>query len=348
MTVFSATRVLMIFALAFVTALIITPFVSSFLQKFNLKKNNIRDEESAPIFYQYHKDKSSTPTMGGIIIWATVLGLALVFLILGNIFDGFANYLNFVSRSETYVPLFALLFAALVGLFDDVMGIKGIGPHGGGLRIKHKLVLYTLVAVLGAWWFYFRLGWHTVYFPFIGPLDFGFWYIPFFIFVIVATAFSANETDGLDGLLGGVSLFSFAALDVVAFALHKYDLAAMIAAIIGALLAFLWFNIHPAKFFMGDTGSMSLGITLGVIALMTDTSLFLPFFAFILLIESGSVIIQVASKKLRKKKVFLSTPIHHHFQGLGWPESQITMRFWIVSAMATAFGLVIFFLAHFA
>ena len=207
MIVFSATRVLIVFALSFVAALIVTPFVFSFLEKFNLRKANIRDEKSAPVFYQYHKDKSSTPTMGGIIIWATVLALALVFLILGKIFDGFANYINFVNRSETYLPLFALIFAAIVGLFDDLMGIKGIGPHGGGLKMKYKIMLYTLVAVVGASWFYFRLGWHTVYFPFIGSLDIGFWYLPFFIFIIVATAFSANETDGLDGLLGGVFLF---------------------------------------------------------------------------------------------------------------------------------------------
>ncbi len=348
MTIFSATRVLILFALSFVTALLITPVVLSFLEKFNLRKANIRDEKTAPVFYQFHKDKSSTPTMGGIIIWATVIGLALIFLVLGNLFDGFANYMNFVNRAETYVPLFAMAFAALVGLFDDMMGIKGIGPHGGGLKMRHKLMLYFAVSLLGAWWFYFRLGWQTIYFPFIGSLDIGWWYIPFFIFVIVGTAFSANETDGLDGLAGGVFLFAFGALDIVAFVLHKYDLAAMIAAILGALLAFLWFNIHPAKFFMGDTGSMSLGITLGVIALMTDTALFLPFFAFILVVESGSVIIQVLSKKIRKKKIFLSTPIHHHFQGLGWPESQITMRFWIISAVTTTLGLVVFFLAKFA
>ncbi|MCL4400248.1 phospho-N-acetylmuramoyl-pentapeptide-transferase [Patescibacteria group bacterium] len=348
MVIFSATRILTLFALSFVVALIITPFIFSFLERFNLRKSNIRDEKSAPIFYQYHKDKASTPTMGGTIIWLTVLGLALVFFILGNLLDGFADYFNFVNRSETYVPLFALLFSALVGMFDDVMGILGKGPHGGGLKMRHKILLYTLVAFVGAWWFYFRLGWHTVYLPFVGSLDFGFWYFPFFIFVIVATAFSANETDGLDGLAGGVFLFSFVALDIVAFILHKYDLAAMISVIIGSLLAFLWFNIHPAKFFMGDTGSMSLGITLGIIAMLTDTSLFLPLFAFVFMIESVSVIIQTISKKIRKKKVFLSTPIHHHFQALGWPESQITMRFWIISAVTTTLGLVLFFLARFA
>jgi len=163
----------------------------------------------------------------------------------------------------------------------------------------------------------------------------------------VATAFSANEADGLDGLLGGTMFFSFSAIVAVAFVLHRYDLAVMCASILGALLAFLWFNIYPAKFFMGDTGSMSLGITLGVTAMLTNTPLLLPFFGFILVVESVSVIIQVLSKKFRKKKIFLSTPIHHHFEALGWPESQITMRFWIISAIMAIFGIAVFFLARF-
>lgn len=347
MEVFAAVRVLIVFALSFTVALMLTPLVFRFLQKFNLRKVNIRDEASAPVFYQFHKNKSNTPTMGGIIIWATVLSIALVFFVLGNIFDGFFEYFNFVNRAETYLPIAALFLAALVGLADDMLGILKIGPHGGGLRMKHKLLLYGAVAALGAWWFYFRLDWHTLFIPFVGTVDLGLWYIPFFIFVIVATAFSANETDGLDGLLGGVAFFSFMAMVVVSFVLHRYDLSVMSASILGALLAFLWFNIYPAKFFMGDTGSMSLGITLGVTAMLTDTSLLLPFFGFILAIESASVIVQTVSKKLRKKKIFLSTPIHHHFEALGWPESQITMRFWIMSAIMAIFGLVLFFLSRF-
>ncbi|MGC9603604.1 MAG: phospho-N-acetylmuramoyl-pentapeptide-transferase [Minisyncoccia bacterium] len=347
MEVFAAVRILIIFALSFVVALLITPIVYRFLLKFNLRKTNIRDEKSAPVFYQFHKNKSNTPTMGGIIIWATVLGLAVIFFALGNIFDGFSGYFNFVNRSETYLPIAALFLAAVVGLVDDVMGTLKIGPHGGGLRMKHKLLLYTGVAVLGAWWFYFRLDWHTLFIPFIGTVELGWWYIPFFIFTIVATAFSANEADGLDGLLGGLMFFAFMAIVVVGFVLHRYDLAVMSASILGALLAFLWFNIYPAKFFMGDTGSMSLGITLGVMAMLTNTPLLLPFFGFILVVESLSVIIQQLSKRFRGKKIFLSTPIHHHFEALGWPESQITMRFWIMSAMFSVFGLVIFFLSRF-
>jgi len=148
-------------------------------------------------------------------------------------------------------------------------------------------------------------------------------------------------------LLGGVSLFAFVALTTVAFVLHRYNLAAFGGAMIGALLAFLWYNIYPAKFFMGDTGSMSLGITIGVIAMLTNTTLILPFFAIILVMESLSVIVQVVSKKLRHgKKIFRSTPIHHHFEALGWPESQVTMRFWIISAIFCALGLVVFFLSR--
>ncbi len=348
MIIFEAVRVLIIFALAFVVALIITPFILRLLYHFNALKKNIRDEKSAPVFHSLHKNKSQTPTMGGVIIWLTVLGLAILFFILEKTIDGFAGYFDFVNRAETYVPLASLFLAAIVGLVDDIFGILGKGPKGGGLTIKQKLLLYSLVALIGAWWFYFKLGWDSIYVPFLGEIIIGWWYFPLSIFVLIATAFSANETDGLDGLLGGVLLSGFGALAVVAFILHRYDLAAMNAAILGALLAFLWFNIYPAKFFMGDTGSMSLGITLGIMALLTNTVFFLPFFASILVFESLSVIVQLISKKFRGKKIFLSTPIHHHFEALGWPESQVTMRFWIISAIIAIFGLVIFFLAKFA
>ncbi len=347
METFEAIRTLIVFAISFIVALGFTPFVHHFLLKHGLKKRNIRDEKTAPVFYQFHKHKSETPTMGGVIIWGTVLILALIFFVGNFFFDGFLGYLNFVDRSETYVPLAALAFGAIVGLIDDLWGIRGVGPKGGGLTIRHKLVLYTAVSVVGAWWFHVRLGWSEVYIPFYGLVDLGAWYMLFFVFIVVATAFSANETDGLDGLAGGVLFFAFTALAVVSFVTQRFELTAMNAALLGALLAFLWDNVHPAKFFMGDTGSMALGITLGVMAMFTNTALFLPFFGFILLVESASVIVQVLHKKLLKRKLFLSTPIHHHFQGLGWPESQITMRFWIISGMAAIFGLILFFMARF-
>ncbi|HZX01078.1 MAG TPA: phospho-N-acetylmuramoyl-pentapeptide-transferase [Candidatus Paceibacterota bacterium] len=340
-----AVRVLVVAMVSFLTALLITAPVSRFLVKLNFNKQ-IRTSESAPIFSKLHAGKAGTPTMGGVIIWATVLGLAAIFGVLDFVFDGFFGNFNFISRPETYLPLAALLLAALLGLADDILGVLKIGPKGGGLSVKHKLLVYTLISAVGAWWFYSPdiLNWHVIKVPFFGVFDIGLWYVPIFMFIIVASAFSANETDGLDGLLGGVSLFAFSALTVVAFALGRYDLAVMGGSIVGALLAFLWFNIYPARFFMGDTGSMALGITLGVMTMLTNTVFLLPLFAFIMVFESVSVIIQMTSKRLFKRKIFLSTPIHHHFEAIGWPESQVTMRFWIISVIFTGLGLALFFL----
>ncbi len=340
-------RVAVIFGVAFVTALLVTPLWSRFLKRHNFGKQ-IRNDADTPVFQNLHKGKAGIPTGAGVIIWATVIGLAIVFDLLNYLFDGVWHFFNFVSRAETYLPLAAMLIAALLGLLDDWLGVLRVGgAAGGGLKVRHKIMLYLVVALVGAWWFYFRLGWDVLFIPFYGSISIGWWYIPIFIFIIVAAAFSANETDGLDGLLGGVSLFTFIALTTVAFVLHRYDLAAFGGAVVGALLAFLWNNIYPARFIMGDTGSMALGVTIGVIAMLTNTTLLLPLFAVILVIESLSVIIQIASKKLRRgKKIFRSAPIHHHFEALGWPESQVTMRAWIISAVFSALGLIIFFLSR--
>ena len=347
MATIQVVRVLGLSMLSFLIALAITPFISKLLYRLKFAKQ-IRTSSSTPVFSSLHQKKAGTPTMGGIIIWATILGLALVLWILNNLFDGFWGYLNFVDRAQTYLPIAAMLIAAILGLADDVLGVLKIGPHGGGLRMSQKILLYLLLALFGALWFYYRLGWDVLMVPFAGNIQIGWLYVPLFIFIIVASAFSANETDGLDGLLGGVMLFAFLALTAVAFVLERYHLAAFGGVTAGALLAFLWFNIYPARFFMGDTGSMSLGITMGMIAMLTNTTLFLPLFAIILVIESLSVIIQVLSKKFRGgQKVFLSAPIHHHFEALGWHETRITMRFWIVSAVFSALGLVLFFLNRF-
>ncbi len=342
-----AVRVMSIMAIAFLVALLITPTVYRWLKKYRFGKQ-LREESRAPVFHSLHKAKEGTPTGGGVIIWGTVLILAGVFNLLNHLFGGFWHYLNFIDRAETYLPLAALAGAALIGLLDDWLGVLRIGgASGGGLKVRHKSLLYLIVAVIGALWFYFRLQWDVLFIPFWGNITIGIWYVPLFVFIIFATAFSANETDGLDGLLGGVSLFTFVALTTVAFVLDRYNLAAFGGAMIGALLAFLWNNIYPAKFIMGDTGAMSLGVTIGVIAMLTNTVLILPFFTIILVMESLSVIIQLFSKKTRGgKKIFRSSPIHHHFEALGWPESQVTMRFWIISAISCAIGLALFFLAR--
>ena len=283
--------------------------------------------------------------MGGVLIWVTVLLFAIFFYVLSMWWPALKSF-NFLSRAETWLPLGALVASALVGLFDDWLDVRGKGlKGGGGLNIKHRLMIYTAIAAIGAWWFYIKLDRQDFGIPFLGNFNLGWWYIPVFIFVIVATSFSVNETDGLDGLAGGVLLTSFSSYSVIAFMIGQYNLAAFCAVVVGALLAFLWFNINPARFYMGDTGAMSLGVTLGVIAMLTDTALILPIIGLVFVIESCSVLIQLTSKKLRHgKKIFLSAPIHHHFEAIGWPEPKVVMRFWVVAGISSAVGLAIFLL----
>lgn len=339
--VIEVARVFAVLAISFIVAMSLTPLLTHFLYKYKIGKQ-IRAEGDTPIFTALHKKKAGTPTMGGLLIWIVVPVLAILFWILSCIIDNPAiNSINFLDRAQTYLPLGILVLAGMVGAVDDLMGVFRIGPKGGGLGIKERILLYTFVAVVGAFWFYFKLGWDMVHIPGIGDFSIGFWYFPLFIFVIVATSFSLNETDGLDGLAGGVVLPAFGVFGAIAFAQGKVELAMFCAAIIGVLLAFLWFNVHPARFYMGDTGSMALGVTLGVVAMLTNSFLILPLVGFILVVESASVIIQLTSKKFRHKKVFLSAPIHHHFEALGWPECKVTMRFWIIAWVMSAIGLVI-------
>src|SRR3989344_5897371 len=340
-TVFNVVRIFVLAALGFFVAIVLTPIWNKILHKYKLGKQ-LRSIESAPIFHELHKKKEGTPTMGGVIIWITVTLLALVFWYLHSTADGFWSRVNFFSRGQTWLPLGALIVAAIFGLADDLMGVFRKGPRGGGLRMRDRVLLYIVVAAGGAWWFYFKLDFNSINVPFLGDFAVGWWYIPFFIFVIVASAFSANETDGLDGLAAGVFLTMFAAYGAIAFDQGRMYLVTFIAAIIGALIAFLWFNIFPAKFFMGDTGSMSLGVVLGIIAMLTNTPFLLIPIGIVFVIESGSVIIQLTSKKFRRRKVFLSAPIHPHFEAKGWPETQVTMRFWMISAIGAIVGLIIF------
>jgi len=342
---FPIIKILTISAISFVVAILATPVLAHFLYKYRLGKR-IRNDGVTPIYTSLHKGKEGTPTMGGILIWVTVAGLAIGILLLTKAFgpDKIFSDFNFLTRQQTLLPLGIFLFAAVIGLIDDLLGIFHFGRGGRGLRLREKLIIFILIAVIGAYWFYFKLDWDLIHVPFFGDFNIGWWYIPIFMFIIVATAFSTNETDGLDGLVGGVLLTAFSSYVVISYVQGRIELAIFCGAIVGALLAFLWFNIHPARFFIGDTGSMSLGVTLGVIAMLTNSLFFLPFIGFILAIESLSVIIQVFSKRFRHKKIFLSTPIHHHFEAKGWPETKVTMRFWIISGVMAGIGLILFFI----
>jgi len=338
-------KVFLLTLISFVVAMAWTPLLTKFLFKYGvrakIKKKSV-DGKDAPIFYALHKDKAGTPLMGGLLIWVTVLVLAIIFNLLGNWVDGFFKILDFLRRSQTWLPIFALVSTGFLGVIDDIKTTRGTGTNkGGGMRFLYRFWWLLVIAILGSLWFYYKLDFTTVHFPGFGDIDIGWWYIPFFIFIILATAFSSNETDGLDGLNGGVLLTAFSVYGVLAFTMHKIDLAAFCGVVVGGLLAFLWFNIHPARFFMGDTGAISLGTALGVVALITNSALILPIVCFVYVIESLSVIIQLTSKKLFGRKVFLSAPIHHHLQAIGWPESKVVMRLWILSGVMGVVGLVI-------
>jgi phospho-N-acetylmuramoyl-pentapeptide-transferase len=308
-------------AISFLLAFIWTPILANLLYKYKVWKKT--KKIGAPVMSRLHHRKENTPTMGGLLVWVTVFVITMI--------------LN-LSRSQTWLPLFALVTTGVLGAIDDLINIKG----QGGMKARYKLIWLIAIAALGAWWFYSKLDYHSIHIPAVGDFAIGLWYIPLFIFVIIATANSVNITDGLDGLAGGLLAMAYLAFGIIAFAGGQFGLAGFCATIAGALLAFLWFNIYPARFFMGDTGSMALGATLGVVAMLTNSVLVLPIIGFVFVMETLSVIIQRCYKGLHGgKKLFHSTPIHHHFEALGWPETKVTMRFWVIGAVVAVIGLVI-------
>ncbi|MAG28681.1 phospho-N-acetylmuramoyl-pentapeptide-transferase [bacterium] len=341
-SLFPVIKIFILTSLAFAAAIGLTPVLSHFLYKYKLGKS-IRDKARAPIFARLHSKKAGTPTMGGILIWMSVLVIILVFFYVEKIYpeSRLAGF-NFLDRGETLLPLGALVASSLIGLADDWLNIRGKGIFKGGFSVWHRLIVYTVIAIVGSLWFFYKLDWDLIHVPFVGNFEIGLWYIPIFIFIIVATSFSVNNTDGLDGLAGGLLIAAFASFGAMAFVVGRFELATFCGVIVGALLAFLWFNIAPARFFMGDTGSMGLGVTLGIVAMLTNTALFLPVICFLFVLESGSVIVQQLSKKICKKKVFLSTPIHHHFEAIGWSEPKIVMRFWVISGVTAVLGFILF------
>jgi phospho-N-acetylmuramoyl-pentapeptide-transferase len=336
-------QLLIITFISFAFALAITPLLIKLLVKFKAGKN-IRNDGNTPIFSALHAYKQGTPTMAGILIWFTVTVLIVSFWVLDRIFHiQFFHILNFLTRKETLLPLGAFLGASLVGLLDDILDLLGRGYKNRGLRFRHKIFFYIIVAAVGAWWFYQKLGYNSVTVPYGPIVHLGWLFIPFFIFVVIGTGFAVNETDGLDGLAGGTLLFSFMAYSLIAYIQGYYHIAAFGGAISGALLAFLWFNIPPAKFFMGDTGSMGMGTVLAVMAFLVNGSLVIPFIGIVFVIEALSFILQMFWRKVFKKKLLLSAPIHNHLQAKGWSESQVVMRFWIVSMIFAVLGVVIYF-----
>ncbi len=316
--------------LSFLVAMAVTPLLSHLLYKYKVGKRlrtvGMMSKEGTPVFQTLHKDKAGTPTMGGLLIWVTVALVTVAFNL---------------SRAETWLPLFTLVTVGIIGAVDDFFNVRGIGAAGGGLRERHKVLLQLLIGVAAAWWFYAKLHFSIIHLPGVGDFDIGFAYVPLFILVIVATTNAVNITDGLDGLAGGLLAIAFMAFGALSFVNELYFLAAFCGTIVGALLAFLWFNIYPARFFMGDTGSMALGATLGVVAALNNALVILPIIGIVFVAETLSVIIQLVWRRIFHRKLFRSAPVHHHFEAIGWPETKVTMRFWIIGAVFAVVGLVL-------
>jgi phospho-N-acetylmuramoyl-pentapeptide-transferase len=331
-------RILWLGFASFVLSMIVTPIYTHYAYKGEWWKK-MRSEGmggvATPVYQKLHaaKLKRNIPTMAGIIF---VVSAALVTLV--------ANW----DRGQTWLPVAGMVGAGLVGLIDDIMNVRSGGKGVAGMRAKPKFLLYSLVALVGGWWFYAKNDVTTLYLPLIHHWHVGWLIIPIFWLVVVATANAVNMSDGLDGLAGGLLVSSFTVYALIAGIEGKYNLAAFCLTVVGALLSYTWFNINPARFFMGDVGAFALGTALGVIAMQTDTIYVLPIIGFVYVMEAGSVIINRSSRKLRHgKKVFLSSPIHHHFEAIGWPETKVTMRFWILGQVAAIAGLGIFLIGRY-
>jgi len=289
--------------------------------------------------------ETSTPRMGGVLIWVSVLVVTVGGWLLARAIPiPLFEKLDFLSRSQTWIPLLALLAGALMGFVNDLLDIHPSGERG--VRLRTRLLFVTLISTLIGWWFYAKLGVDAIGIPADGTFFVGWLIIPIFA-IITLGLYAGGVIDGIDGLAGGVFGTAFMAYAGIAYFQDQINLAAFSATLAGAILAFLWFNIPPARFWMTETGTMGLTMTLAVIAFMTDTPgdgygiAALPIIAFPLIITVLSNIIQVTSKKLYGKKVFRIAPLHHHFEAIGWPSYKVTMRYWIISIVCAIVGMTV-------
>ncbi len=329
-------HILLLGFIGFILSMVITPLYTTLAYKRQWWKKQRTDAWSggkASVYKKLHheKHKRNIPTMAGLIFIVTITLVTLF----GNL-----------NRHQTWLPLAGLLGAGLIGFMDDLNNIRSSGLGVAGINSKIKFLLYSIVGLIGGIWFYYKLSVVHVYFPGFGNIHIGILVILLFWLVVVATAISVNFTDGLDGLAGGLLASSFTAYAVIATLENQYYLAGFCLCIVGALLSYTWFNIYPARFFMGDVGAFALGTALGIIAMQTNTVYLLPIIGIVYVAETGSVIINRLSRKFRNgKKVFLSSPIHHHFEAIGWPETKVTMRFWILGQVASVIGITIFLMS---
>lgn len=316
---------------AFVLAMILTPVYTFMAYRYKFwkkQRSTSTTGEKLEVFTKLHADKfkRNIPTMAGVI------GLVAI-----TVVTFFFN----LNRAETWLPLAALVGGGAVGLLDDVINIRGQGVGVAGLRSSLKFAMITVLALFLGWFFFVKLGYNSVHLPFLGDVILGWWIVPLFVLAGVATGNAVNISDGLDGLAGGLLAISFGTFGVIALLQSHLLLSGFCFTAVGALLSYLWFNIYPARFFMGDVGSFAFGTSLGVVAMLTNTLFLLPLIGIIFVIEAGSSSIQILSKRLLHRKVFLSAPIHHHLEAKGWPETKVTMRFWVIACVAGFLGILL-------
>lgn len=327
----SFSKLVLLSVASFCLAMLLTPvytFVAYRYKFWKKQRTTSTTGEQLEVFSKLHatKFKRSIPTMAGLIALLSVTIITLLFNL---------------DRAQTWLPLAALVGGGLVGLLDDVINIRGQGLGVAGLRSSIKFLLIVTLGVALGWFFYQKLGFTSVYVPFIGAVTVGWMIIPLFAFVVTATGNAVNISDGLDGLAGGLLATSYGAFGLIAIMQGHVLLAGFCFTILGALLSYLWFNIYPARFFMGDVGSFAYGVSLGVVAMLTNSLLLLPVIGLLFVVEAGSSLLQITSKKLFKKKIFRSAPIHHHLEAIGWPETKVTMRFWVMSCVFAFFGVLL-------
>lgn len=327
-------RILLLAFLTFTLSMAITPIYTYLAYKYQWWKQQRADAWSggeASVYKKLHAEKHrrNIPTMAGVIFIFSI---------------SFVTLLTNLDRGQTWLPLTGMVLSGIIGLIDDWINIRGRRGGIAGMRAKIKFALHSAVALAAGWWFYAKLDVSSINIGF-SQIEIGALIIVLFWFIVIATANSVNISDGLDGLAGGLLVSSFTTYTLIAAFQEQYYLAGFCLSIVGALLSYTWFNIYPARFFMGDAGSFALGTALGIIALQTDTVYLLPIIGAVYVAETGSVIINRTSKKLRNGvKVFKSSPIHHHFEASGWPETKVTMRFWILGQVAGVIGLILFLL----
>ena len=311
--------------LTFALVVILMPPFILFLRRLGFGKR-IREEGPGT-----HMVKEGTPTMGGVLMIAVVGASAVLFHVVGQ--DEFLG-------PQTIAPLLTLLLVGFLGAADDYLNAR----TGEGIRIRQKLLWQIVVGGFIAYQIQQTYAVTAISVPFVGDVGIQpIAYVLFAAFAIVATTNGVNFTDGLDGLAGGTLIFAFVSYMIIALLAGQTELAVLCALIIGALLGFLWFNVHPAQIFMGDSGALAMGATLAVISLITGQILLLPLIGIIFVLEVGSDILQIGYYKLTHKRIFRMAPLHHHFELSGWDEEKITMRFWIVGVLAAMLGVTFFF-----